>query len=159
MSKERQSQSKAGYHSNKMRLYEIYNIEYTDRNFDCHHIVTKKDKRTHVVPSYFNLNEISNLHPIDKRLHKLVTKIIEALDNGQEIDVHAEIEKKMKLISEKSEIISRKTVEVNNSVYDHSKELNNQEKIEYIRSCLDEENLDEKALAYYCSARLDLVTN
>jgi len=161
MEKERQLQPRVGYRSNRSRVFEIYGIKCTDPNYNCHHIVTKKDKKTNVVPNDFPLNDISNLYPIDKREHKLITTIIEKLDNRQNIDTHAEIEKGMKLISEKSEIISRKTVNIDNSVQvkpKKEKNWKNEETREYMLFCLKEEELDKEMLEYCCSIRLDLVT-
>ncbi len=77
--------SSESYHQNRTRVFEIYGLDPKDSQYNCHHIVTRKDFKTGIVDPAFKIDELSNLYPIRVCLHKILNEIIEASDNNQDI--------------------------------------------------------------------------
>jgi hypothetical protein len=69
-----------GYKANRERAYEIYGIDLTDKNYNCHHIVTHEDKKNGLVPQNFDINCLSNLIPLKIRDHVSLHNKINALN-------------------------------------------------------------------------------
>lgn len=58
------------YKANRSRVYELYGIEEGDPNYNCHHIVHKKDKKRKKYFRDYDLDAKGNLCPMDKRVHE-----------------------------------------------------------------------------------------
>ena len=58
-----------GYAINRERVYKIYGINIDDKNYNCHHIVTREDVKKGLVEPNFDLHSLSNLIPLKIRDH------------------------------------------------------------------------------------------
>ena len=82
------------YKLNRTRVFEIYNIDPTNPLYNCHHIVTREDRKLGLVPPDFDLNVKSNLFPslvndhkhLHQKLHLLEPRIF---NNREEEPVFA----------------------------------------------------------------------
>lgn len=70
------------YEKNRTIVFAIYGIDPKDKEYNCHHIVTRKDYKEGLVSPDFDIDGKSNLFPIKINLHKILNEIIEAVDNG-----------------------------------------------------------------------------
>jgi hypothetical protein len=54
---------------NRLRVFEIYGVGPKDKNYECHHIIFKSDKKNNELFKDFDVNKKSNLYPLDKKVH------------------------------------------------------------------------------------------
>ncbi|MDD2482878.1 MAG: hypothetical protein PHE32_02860 [Candidatus Shapirobacteria bacterium] len=69
------------YKINRARVFEIYNIDLNNPNYNCHHIVTREDKKRGIVPPDFDLNIKANLYPSLIRDHNELHRRLDRLES------------------------------------------------------------------------------
>ncbi|MFA6369206.1 MAG: hypothetical protein WCX20_02390 [Candidatus Shapirobacteria bacterium] len=81
------------YKLNRTRVFEIYNINPANPLYNCHHIVTREDRKLGLVPPDFDLNVKSNLFPSlvndHKSLHKTLNLLEPRISNKEQDPIFA----------------------------------------------------------------------
>ena len=75
MSKEKQ------YLTNKDSVFLDCNIKTNNKRFNCHHIFERNDKKRHLLPKDFQINNRCNLIPLPIKVHN---ELHEIMDNSKE---------------------------------------------------------------------------
>ena len=77
--------SKEDYRSNRQRVFELYGIDPSDPNYNCHHIVFRSDFRE---PNRFPegyCDSKANLIPLPVNEHKRLHERVEDIDQGPRV--------------------------------------------------------------------------
>jgi len=69
------------YLSNRVKVFNECDINPNDKRFNCHHIYEKNDKKRHLLPKDFQINNRCNLIPLPIEIHN---ELHEIMDNTKE---------------------------------------------------------------------------
>ena len=61
--------TKERYHANKERVFTIYGVDPKDPNYNCHHIIFKRDAKKGRIFEGMDINAKANLIPLPKPVH------------------------------------------------------------------------------------------
>jgi len=77
----------SSYEANRKLVYKIYEISLNDKTYNCHHIVTRSDRKNGLVPPDFDINSPSNLFPMKIGEHNALHRKINLIEGTKKKEV------------------------------------------------------------------------
>jgi len=68
------------FKENKLRSYELHDVDPKDRRYNIHHIIQRSDVKTKPEFADFDVDKVSNLTPVLKTDHQRINEMIASVE-------------------------------------------------------------------------------